>query len=56
MKKTRKFYWTGSDIVEVAGVHGLWEPNVLKDENEFTEDEIKLLLSCPGIKISMEEE
>jgi hypothetical protein len=49
-EKKKVFLWTGGDRVEIAGVRGIWIPNQPRHESEFTSEEIKALLNCPGIK------
>lgn len=47
---SREFVWIGGDIVEIAGVKGVWIPNEPRSESEFTSEEIRKLLNCPQIK------
>ena len=57
MRKEKKiFTWTGGDPAEIAGVKGVWIPNQPRYESEFTSEEIKSLLNCPGIKVESQKE
>jgi len=57
MRKEKKiFTWTGGDSAEIAGVKGIWIPNQPRYESEFTSEEIKALLNCPGIKVESQKE